>query len=70
MVVYVLLWSFFKDDLTKFIESQVKNILKHDMFINRKRKMLNWKFVYFMEIGYFIKSEKGNEQEKLLIEYF
>ena len=25
-VVYVLLWQFFKDDLTKFIESQVKNI--------------------------------------------
>ena len=25
-VVYVLLWKFFKVDLTKFIESQVKNI--------------------------------------------
>ena len=25
-VVYVLLWKFLKVDLTKFIESQVKNI--------------------------------------------
>ena len=25
-VVYVLLWQFFKDDLTKFIKSHVKNI--------------------------------------------
>ena len=59
-MVYVLLWQFFKDDLTKFIKSQ---------FINRKRNMFNWKCVYFIEIGYFIKSEKGNEQEKLLIVY-
>ena len=39
--------TFFKDDLTKFINLQ---------FINRKRDMINWKCVYFIEIGYFIKS--------------
>ena len=55
-VVYVLLWKFFKDDLTKFIESQGKNKLLHNMFINRKRNMLNWKCVCLTEIGYFIKS--------------
>ena len=55
-VVYVLLLKFFKDDLTQFIESQVKNKLFHVMFINRKRNMLNWKCVYLIEIGYFIKS--------------
>ena len=38
------------------------------MFINRKRNMLNWKYVYFIEIGH----KKAytffnNEQEKLLI---
>ena len=55
-VVYVLLWKFLKDDLTKFIESQVKNKLIHDMLINRKRNMLNWKCVYLIEICYYIKS--------------
>ena len=59
-VVYVLLWKFFKDDLTKFIESHGRNKLLHDVFINRKRDMLNWKCVYLTEIGYFIKSLKGN----------
>ena len=54
-VVYVLLWKFFKD-LTQFIEPQMKNILFRNMFINRKRNMLNWKCVYLIEIGYFIKS--------------
>ena len=28
----------------------------NDMFINQKRNMINWKYVYFIEIGYFIKS--------------
>ena len=33
-----------------------KYTLIHDMFINRKRNMLNWKCVYFIENGYYIKS--------------
>ena len=48
--------KFFEDDLTKIIESQGKDKLLHDMFINRKRNMLNWKCVYLTETGYFVKS--------------